>query len=98
MTHLSTVIPGWCESTRPQMRNCTSGNLEIPGSCFARPGMTCALRVSYGSMMPEPAQAGTGHVAAPIHRIGQALLVTPERGEIEIVIGRVHHVEAAGEA
>jgi hypothetical protein len=22
------------------MCNCTSGNLEIPGSCFARPGMT----------------------------------------------------------
>jgi len=22
------------------MRNCASGNLEIPGSCFARPGMT----------------------------------------------------------
>src|SRR5215471_16875403 len=38
------VIPGWCHrvramrgpmtgsSTRPQMRNCASGNLEIPGS------------------------------------------------------------------
>jgi hypothetical protein len=26
------VIPGWCGSTRPQMRNCASGNLEIPGS------------------------------------------------------------------
>jgi hypothetical protein len=26
------VIPGWCVSTRPQMRNCASGNLEIPGS------------------------------------------------------------------
>jgi hypothetical protein len=25
---------------RSQMRNCASGNLEIPGSCFARPGMT----------------------------------------------------------
>src|SRR3954454_17251747 len=25
------VIPGWCASTRPQMRNCASGNLEIPG-------------------------------------------------------------------
>src|SRR3954454_10737247 len=23
------VIPGWCVSTRPQMRNCASGNLEI---------------------------------------------------------------------
>jgi hypothetical protein len=28
----SAVIPGWCASTRPQMRNCASGNLEIPGS------------------------------------------------------------------
>jgi hypothetical protein len=26
------VIPGWCASTRPQMRNCASANLEIPGS------------------------------------------------------------------
>jgi hypothetical protein len=26
------VIPGWCVSVRPQMRNCASGNLEIPGS------------------------------------------------------------------
>src|SRR5713101_6191310 len=26
------VIPGWCADTRPQMCNCTSGNLEIPGS------------------------------------------------------------------
>jgi hypothetical protein len=33
----SAVIPGWCVSTRPQMRNCASGNLEIPGSmlCIA---------------------------------------------------------------
>src|SRR5260370_12278532 len=28
----STVIPGWSERTRPQMCNCTSGNLETPGS------------------------------------------------------------------
>ena len=36
------VIPGWCVSTRPQMRNCASGNLEIPGSLAkrSRPGMT----------------------------------------------------------
>src|ERR1700693_5051241 len=35
------VIPGWCASTRPQMCNCTSGNLEIPGSMLShRPGMT----------------------------------------------------------
>jgi len=27
-------------SIEPQMCNCTSGNLEIPGSRFARPGMT----------------------------------------------------------
>ena len=26
---LDDVIPGWCVSTRPQMRNCASGNLEI---------------------------------------------------------------------
>src|SRR6266403_3716642 len=31
---------GMVRRTRPQMCNCTSGNLEIPGSHFARPGMT----------------------------------------------------------
>src|SRR4029079_3180401 len=31
----------WSERTRPQMRNCASGNLEIPGSMLShRPGMT----------------------------------------------------------
>src|ERR1700682_3237874 len=30
-------MPGWCLSTRPQMCNCTSGNLEIPGSMLASP-------------------------------------------------------------
>jgi hypothetical protein len=28
----ASVIPGWRVSARPQMRNCASGNLEIPGS------------------------------------------------------------------
>src|SRR6185312_7987243 len=38
----------WCASTRPQMRNCASGNLELPGSMLAhRPGTTTlkAMRV-----------------------------------------------------
>ncbi len=26
---------GWCVSTRPQVRNCAPGNLEIPGSLRA---------------------------------------------------------------
>jgi hypothetical protein len=30
-------------SIEPQMRNCASGNLEIPGSPFGRPGMTMVL-------------------------------------------------------
>jgi len=35
------VIPGWCVGTRPQMRSCASGNLEIPGSMLRIvPGMT----------------------------------------------------------
>src|ERR1700682_6405909 len=40
------VIPGWCISTRPQMRACASGNLEILRCAIAhrssmlRPGMT----------------------------------------------------------
>jgi hypothetical protein len=29
------VIPGWCVSTRPQLRNCASGNPWIPGSLRA---------------------------------------------------------------
>ena len=38
---LPSVIPGWCASTRPQMRNCTSENLEIPGLVLTHhPGMT----------------------------------------------------------
>ena len=32
IVQLQGVIRGWCASTRPQMCNCTSGNLEIPGS------------------------------------------------------------------
>ena len=38
------VIPGWCVgSTRPQMRNGASGNIEIPGSMLShRPGMTAS--------------------------------------------------------
>jgi hypothetical protein len=31
-TLFSTVIPGCAARRRPQMRNCTLGNLEIPGS------------------------------------------------------------------
>src|ERR1700759_282089 len=37
------VIPGWYVSTRPQMRNCASGNLAPQDSGFDashRPGMT----------------------------------------------------------
>src|SRR5450755_1395681 len=36
----STRHSGMVRRTRPQMCNCTSGTLEIPGSRFARPGMT----------------------------------------------------------
>src|SRR3977135_4226706 len=31
---------GASETSEPQMCNCTSGNLEIPGLRFAHPGMT----------------------------------------------------------
>src|SRR3974390_1482943 len=34
----------------------------------------------------------------PFHRIGQAFLVSAQRREVEILIGGVHHVEAAREA
>jgi hypothetical protein len=38
---LTIVIPGRCESIEPQIRNCASGNLEIPGlRQAAHPGMT----------------------------------------------------------
>src|SRR5260221_1519787 len=47
----STVIPGWCVSTRPQVRNCAPRNLEIPRWAIAhlrfasRPGTTAARSV-----------------------------------------------------
>src|SRR5438045_1685293 len=34
----------------------------------------------------------------PIHRIWQVLLVTTERRQVEVMVGGVHHVEAAREA
>src|SRR3954469_2375475 len=40
---------GAMQSTERRMRNCTSGNLEIPGSRFARPGMT-------GDLLADPAK------------------------------------------
>jgi hypothetical protein len=36
---------GASHSDEPQMRNCASGNLEIPGSRFARPGMTVTTKI-----------------------------------------------------
>jgi hypothetical protein len=38
------VIPGRCASTGPQMRNCASGNLEIPGSRSRAPRNDCSYR------------------------------------------------------
>jgi hypothetical protein len=35
---------GATRSVEPQMCNCTSGNLVIPGSCVTRPGMTTSHR------------------------------------------------------
>src|SRR3954452_16152881 len=32
----------------------------------------------------------------PVHRVGQTVFMPAERSEVEIVIGRVHHVQAAG--
>jgi hypothetical protein len=29
---VASVVPGWCASTRPQVRNCAPGKFEIPGS------------------------------------------------------------------
>src|SRR5881392_2439316 len=34
----------------------------------------------------------------PVHRVRQALFVTAERRQVEVVIGGIHHVEAAREA
>src|SRR6266446_5336309 len=45
--------------TRPQMRNCASGNLEIPGSMLShRPGMTvdmpsCSLRNGFNGFLRD---------------------------------------------
>ena len=53
------VIPGWCVSTRPQVRNCAPGNLEIPGSMLShRPGMTTSTHrlnpLSFNSDLNSP--------------------------------------------
>jgi hypothetical protein len=53
--YLKHVIPGWCESTRPQMRNCASGNREIPGSMPRIAPETTASEIS----RPPPPPGGT---------------------------------------
>src|SRR5438876_4639938 len=51
---------GMVRRTRPQMCNCTSGNLEIPGSRFARPGMTLKDSRRCGAQQPFGGGAGFG--------------------------------------
>src|SRR5258706_8215589 len=46
---------GMVRRTRPQMCNCTSANLEIPGSRFARPGMTEQFSVALAPTTRAPA-------------------------------------------
>src|SRR5258706_9630190 len=76
------VIPGWCVSTRPQMCNCTSGNLEIPGSMLShRPGMT---------------RSGQCPPRSPIEET-RDLMLRPgfnQRGRLHLAA--LHHIAAAG--
>src|SRR5260370_29045492 len=69
----STVIPGWSERTRPQMCNCTSGNLETPGSLvslaprndiFQPPGRRLRLHPpKFRELVPEPGELPLGILA-----------------------------------
>src|SRR5438132_3281655 len=59
---------------------------------FSRPRLALTARGGVGLHLVLVAQPH------PVHRIGQAFLVAPKRRQVEIVIGGVHHVEAAGKA
>src|SRR6478752_1370055 len=48
---------GMGRRTRPQVRNCTRGNLEIPGSRFACPGMTVENQRRTSQIRINPATA-----------------------------------------
>src|SRR6266850_1233194 len=62
---------GMVRRTRPQMRNCASGNLEIPGSMLThRPGMTKEV----GSMTTiDHLNPPTGHMADNVVGFARAL-------------------------
>jgi hypothetical protein len=61
----STVIPGRAER-ESQMRNCASGNLEIPGS-----PLCAAPRNDVGNKSPRPGMTGA---ATPSYRIASRTL------------------------
>src|ERR1700721_4756625 len=68
------VIPGWCVSTRPQMHNCASGNLEIPDRRFAPSGMTATLRIPAARTTPGLSvqsrplnKEGAGNAGCDVH-------------------------------
>jgi hypothetical protein len=51
------------------MRNCASGNLEIPGSRFARPGMTVWLASVHPAEGVDQHQNGKRHAEHPQQQI-----------------------------
>src|SRR6185437_14854784 len=66
---LTKVIPGWCVSTRPQMRNCASGNLGIPNRRSAPSGMTSQLsRCAYSCDVISQAPSLRRREVAPCRR------------------------------
>src|ERR1700744_4277855 len=77
------VIPGWCESTRPQMRNCASGNLEI---------LRCALAHRSSMLRIAPERRSLRVAAVFAEQI--ELLLYRTVGEAEqhrILVGFVGH-------
>src|SRR4051812_7520935 len=75
------------QGIEPQMRNCASGNLEIPGSRFARPGMTRELADASKSEIRRDAALPRGFLSVARHGVavpGQAPIVGALGGPDEI--------------
>src|ERR1700676_1001101 len=68
------------QRTRPKMCNCTSGNLEIPGSLM-RPGMTARNLLRQTLLQPWPARIRVPLQALRIGGKGVAVLLAAEQIE-----------------
>src|ERR1700694_4040113 len=80
---------------RPQIRpSCIAPmpSARLPGSCRRSPRSALATVGRARRRLVLVAQP------QPIHRVGQALFVAAERRQVEIVVGGIYYVEAAGES